>query len=290
MAPFGQHLVAGVDGLGTMTLGVEGWAFLVLPKEAADHFEEDAKRILKGTTLKAFHGKDYKRRFREAYRDFLALVHDGCRRADCSVMACVLLDSSLLSDFRRFCHNVIDGALTLNHIAGGDFAKTAEHVAPALFSLIRHTANCACSEIEVVFDLHSATEGLPERILEGGERSIGAASVIRIAYNEYNKLHFPSSPRMTRNGLRFARDEESFLIQAADIFGNFSTAAVKRRLGKKSSTILEKATLFEDVFGDLLAKSDLSEMALIGDDLILRHGGALALVIKHNPLPQNGHE
>jgi hypothetical protein len=134
----------------------------------------------------------------------------------------------------------------------------------------------------VIFDSEAATESLVKRVIESGGRRLAVEALIRTAFNVYRNLNFPTSPCLVNNGWSTERDEDSFLLQAADMFGNLSTVYAEMRLGKVSKSTERKAQLFDDVFGDLLADADFSQVELDGHDLRLKPGGgALNLIIRN---------
>jgi hypothetical protein len=274
--------VASIDGLGTMNLGVEGWAYFVLESNQASEFERDARKVLGATKLKAFHGKEYARRFHEAYRSLLQLMHDYIEGSEDSLLATILLSASLSLEYRRFCEGVVAGALALNEASDKALEEAIGHLVPPLFSLARWASGFASgSEMSVAFDSHQTTQNVLSRVVKAGNVKFAAEVPLRLAYNTYKSAQFPSAPRLAPDGLKVIKDEESMLVQASDTFGNFSTAFAKYRLGKQSKSTDKKAELFESVFGSLLAGADFSGVRLAGEDLLIDEGGALNLVIRH---------
>lgn len=95
------------------------------------------------------------------------------------------------------------------------------------------------------------------------------------ALRAYGKEQFPNAPEIIRDGIKVCPDENSFLVQAADIIGNFATAFAFKKLGKSSRTNDLKCSVFEEVFGDILDASNLPDsIVLNGDDLVLAKGTA----------------
>jgi hypothetical protein len=77
------------------------------------------------------------------------------------------------------------------------------------------------------------------------------------------------------------KDAKSRAIQIADVFGNFALAYAFVKLGNTSKARVVKATILEDVFGDILDPSIVQKACtLVGDnDIQLNCSGGLTLRI-----------
>jgi hypothetical protein len=277
-----KKFTAAIDGLGTMNLGVEGWAYFVLEAGKATEFDRDARSILETTSLKAFHGKEYARRFHEAYRNLFQTMRDYVESPEENLLATILLSASLSLEYRRFCEKVVVGAMALNEASDEVVEKAIGHLVPPMFSLARWTSDFAAeSEVGILFDSHPTTQSVLSRVFKVGDRELFGELPLRLAYNAYRSAKFASAPQLAPGSIQVIRDEESMLLQAADTFGNFSTAFAQCRLGKRSKTIEKKAELFESIFGSLLADADLAGIRLSGEDLLIDEGGVLNLVIRN---------
>jgi hypothetical protein len=81
---------------------------------------------------------------------------------------------------------------------------------------------------------------------------------------------------LERNGVAVVDDNKSFLIQAADVFGNFTLATLFVKLGVASKLRLKKSEILDDAFGNILEPADYSaKCQLQGTDLELLHDGTL---------------
>ena len=71
-----MEIFAGIDDLGTEKQLLEGWSYFIIEKELLDEFSEKSNELLNGIALKSFHGKNYKRRFKDKYLEFLKLCRE----------------------------------------------------------------------------------------------------------------------------------------------------------------------------------------------------------------------
>ncbi len=97
-------------------------------------------------------------------------------------------------------------------------------------------------------------------------------------YNNYKKIFFPETP--TCEQVTTFNDEDSFIIQAADIFGNFALAYIFYSLGKRSNTLERKVEIFHEVFGSNLKDIDfVNSISIEGEDLKLKQEGLATIAI-----------
>ena len=148
----------------------------------------------------------------------------------------------------------------------------------------RITGNCFESDsVEIEIDADSVLKAIHETISKVGSIQIPIQSLLYIFLNKYKTKRFPTAPDISN--ISIMNDEDSFLIQGADIFGNFSLAVASKALGHTSKTINEKEQIFHEVFGDIPNKSTLlSGVELIGgqNEISLKHDGSFTLTTKFN--------
>jgi hypothetical protein len=73
-------------------------------------------------------------------------------------------------------------------------------------------------------------------------------------------------------------DEQSAIVQAADVVGNFAMSYLFVTLGATSAKRLLKARIFEDSFGSSLDVATTAPWGVVvGDDIQLSQPGALTL-------------
>jgi hypothetical protein len=114
--------------------------------------------------------------------------------------------------------------------------------------------------IQIIVDSHNVTEGFGTQTIQVsnslGSTTMTSNQLLNVIYNGYRKLQYPNSPTLIDNGVSVVSDGDSFLIQSADIMGNFSLSYAKRKLGVESKTIVEKAEIFSEVLGDVFDSKD----------------------------------
>lgn len=110
--------------------------------------------------------------------------------------------------------------------------------------------------------------------------SISATGFTKALYNGYRKSRFPTAPEMAPDGFHVVPDNQSILIQAADVFGNFAAAYAAWKLGATNIRRLKG-----EAFGRVFNSPDLSDIAPYlslqgnGLEVSLRTPGALKLMI-----------
>jgi hypothetical protein len=98
----------------------------------------------------------------------------------------------------------------------------------------------------------------------------------------YRQKQFPQSPALRPEAINIVESSASFLVQAADVLGNFSMNYVIRNLGPTTAGRTKKAEIFESVFRDILPHTKFAEMASLSGtefELALKQAGALTFVV-----------
>lgn len=276
-----MRYIAGIDDTGSTNIQSEGWAVFLISEEDKDEFSSKAQHLLSQTKMGAFHGKNFKRRFEVQYKEFLLLIKDYLEKENRSLIACSILNESWKNEYREYCKNLIIKALDGSDINDPGFEKGVIRLAGAFFDFQKLTSDFSGqSALTIEIDKHSVTEDLSNLELVVKGITINPLKIISVIYNGNRKTRFPNSPELIENGINILCDEDSFLIQAADIFGNFSLAYSRHILGGQGEGTMRKAEIFEKVFGDLLEPSYIKKnLKLEGDELILKNDGEFCVKI-----------
>lgn len=244
-------LIAGIDDLGTTTQISEGWAYFVIEEELLEQFSVEANGLLTGIALDTFHGKDYKRRFKDKYLEFLKLCRKYSEQSKVSLIAVVLQNQEWKNQYIPFCQRVIRNVYEQNAIKNEELILSAQFLTSPLFTLQNLTKNLSSDiPISIIIDSHKNTSTFNNLELEIGPVKIKANKLLGTMYNGYRKLQFPNSPELLNDTIKVTKDDNSYAIQAADIIGNFSLSYIQKKLGHSSQTIDDKAEIFSEVFGD----------------------------------------
>jgi hypothetical protein len=253
---------------------------IALPKTEADKLESEVQQLLAATSLKAFHGKEYARRFESKYRAVFVALRDALGSGVASFAACTLLDESWKKEYLTFVGKVIPNALDDARASGDEAVAALTRLAAPLFTFQR-IANEVLLEggtAAIDVDADGSTRDIANYSFQARGHTIAAGKLIRPIYQASRASRFPCAPSLDYDALRVCPDEESALLQVADLLGNFAAAYVAFRLGRTSKTLTAKASIFEDVFGDLVKGADFSGAELAGgDDLRLKAAGAFTL-------------
>lgn len=256
-------LTAGIDDLGTERQLLEGWSYFVIEKELLDEFSQRANELLNGIALDSFHGKNYKRRFKDKYLQFLKLCREYAEKSKISLLGVVLQNEKWKSQYIPFTERIIKNVYGKNDIADPDLASSAQMLTSPLFTLQHLTKSLSADYgLQIIVDSHNVTQGFGTQTIQVsnsiGSTTMTSNQLLNVIYNGYRKLQYPNSPTLIDNGISVVSDGDSFLIQAADIMGNFSLSYAKRKLGVESNTIIEKAEIFSEVFGDVFDSKDFN--------------------------------
>jgi hypothetical protein len=262
------HFSTGIDEIATMNARSSGWTVVSIEYSVLSDFELEAKKILDASGLKSFHGKEFKRRKLDSYIEFLKLIRSKLE-AGPGFASCTLLGADWKSDFDAFCDRVVGGSLSSAGIEDAAIIDASKKIAAPFFTYQRLAAEHLGGGTTVIYvDRHPFYEALnsSEIILANG--NISSQIPIVAALRAYGREMFPKAPEVERESIFICSDEDSFMVQAADIIGNFSTAFAFRQLGKKSKTNDAKCSVFESAFGDILNLGSFPpEVRMNGNDL-----------------------
>ncbi len=265
----------GIDDIATMDGSCSGWTIVSIDQALLANFEETAEQILKAANLTSFHGKEFKRKKIASYVQFLELVRSTLE-AGPGFVACVLLGQDWRSDFDTFCYKVIGSAFSEAGIEATAITNASKKLAAPLFTYQRLAeGKCRGGTTLIHIDRHIIYDALNscELLLDGCK--ISSQLPIIAALRAYGREIFPNAPEVERESIMICPDEDSFLVQAADIIGNFATAFAFRQLGKCSKSNEAKCSAFEQVFGDILDLTRFPiEVRLNGDNLELDSSAA----------------
>ncbi|WP_133484414.1 hypothetical protein [Halomonas ventosae] len=271
------NYATGIDDIATTRGACSGWTFICIDHSALDAFETAAAALLQEAKLKSFHGKEFKRRKIDSYIKFLKLVRSTLESESGSgFVSSTLLGQDWKTEFEGFCNNVIGGSFSSAGVEPGPISEASQRIASPLFTFQRMAeSNCRGGSTIVQIDRHALYDSLDSDELKIEGTKVSGQLPIIAALRAYGKRQFPNAPEIEREGISVCPDEDSFLVQAADIIGNFSTALAFRHLGRKSKSNDLKCSTFHQVFGDLIDFSDFPEgVERNGDELVLAPGSA----------------
>ena len=270
-----QEYATGIDDIATMNAACSGWTIVSFDREKLGDFEAAAEKILKAGKMSSFHGKEFKRRKIDSYIDFLRLVRTTLEDGS-GFASCTLLGQDWKTQFDEFCSNVIGGSFAAAGIGAEAVTESSKRIAAPLFTYQRIAATiCDGGTTLIHIDRHALLDALDDSEFELEGINLPVQLPIIAALRAYGRCIFPRAPEIERESILVCSDENSFLVQAADIVGNFSTAFAFRQLGKESATNDLKCSAFERVFGDIIALETLPKaLVLDGDDLALSPGSA----------------
>ncbi len=274
-------LVAGIDDTGTGTSISQGWAYCVIALQDLAEFHQQTQALLAKTKLPAFHGKDFARRFAPQYADFLKLARQFVAKHPDGFLACTLLSERWKIRYKAFCDRLARQSLETAGIDDTAASDIASKLAPPLFTLQRFAAEASPDLlIEIEIDSDAVLRQLSGLNVTANGHSVESVRLLRAQYQAYRTQQFPGCPALREGGIRVVEDSASVLVQAADVFGNFSTAFAFEALGKSSNTTKLKADAFRTAFGDIVDPAALKgNVFIVEEDLQLTADGSLTLRI-----------
>lgn len=282
-----MELAIGLDDIATEKALSSGWSCVVLPRTDVAKFAAEAQKLLpKGMT--EFHAKKFSQKKSahcHAYSDLLALLRKTAEAAPGALLASTLNDQTWHADLTSSAHRLVTSVLASLKISDQTITDGAIAAAPALFTLQRLLTSFSVSPAAVnlleidstTTTAHFATQAVP---VNGG--ALPATRLLAMLAEAYRKQLFPKSPEMDRSAITIVDSSTSFLVQAADVLGNFSMNYVIRKLGPTTAGRTKKAEIFESVFHDILAYTEFEKLAsLSGHDfeLALTQAGALTFKV-----------
>jgi len=272
-----MNLFVGADDFATGGQECAGWTYFILPERFYFDFVKQGKAILAKTKLPAFHGKEYKSHFKTEYGDFLGLIMDYSTKSLQTLGMNMLLSRKCKTDLEAFSKRVIAKSYKLAGICDKKVIKAIQQYVTPLFSLLRATQDLGPNfAMQVELDSDNKFKDLDSLSFISNGQTITAKWLLERTLNAYRKKCFPNSPIFNRGIVTCLDDENSIMVQAADVMGNFSMAYTFVQLGKATTGRKEKANLMKHVFGKYVEKFDFSKhMKLQGDDIVLNDDGFL---------------
>ena len=271
--------IVGIDDIRTMSAKSEGWCYFVLPKKQHKAFVHEAGKILQSSKLKSFHGKEFKRKKIEYYKEYLNLVKEELTKEKDTLLSCTLLSENWKNEYTEFCGRLIKKSFKSANYNLDNLIDVSSRLSSPIFTLLRLTEDFASTDkMSFEIDSDAILRKFPEQNISVGPLALDGSIAIYAATNAYRKKVFPASPKIPRKGFVVKNDEDSFLIQAADLFGNFSLSYAFKCLGKNSKTNDLKSKIFEEVFSELATPERITNSVIMSDDdLVLKNEGSFTV-------------
>ncbi len=275
MTPFPVRI--GIDEIATETQKCDGFTFFCLPERYADEFSEKARALLSSTKMKAFHAKEYKRRFRAAYKQFVQLIFEYLKKSPQCLIVCRLFSQPVKMNLSSCCSRAVEKAVGTKLGMGH---STVEMFQPYFWRLACLAAISRELAPEVLMNVemgtHSSLRSLDASVHESLDDRAETAVLLRDFYNDYARNLHERTPLLPDEGVKVLDDADSMLIQAADIFGNFAMAHMSVLLGKGGKATVAKSEILTEVMGDEAGVFDPArKLRFEGGTLVLTQDGSI---------------
>jgi hypothetical protein len=263
--PVPSILACGCDDIKTGTGLTAGWTYFALPEHAVAGFVAKARKLLP-SGLTEFHAKDMDHRNHSgAYEGFLELVRDTIDANPYAFVRTVGRNLIWGDELGGFSDRMIQSILKTTGAQGKDTERLLQELAPPIWTLqrlIRHVGNAVSLSLDV--DEDSVLTKLTSSKTTFGATAISTSRLLALLCNAYAGQLFPDAPRVPADGssMLVKPGAQSFLIQAADVVGNFAFAHLTAELGVASSGRQNKSQIFQRVFG-AMPQSSVSGMATL---------------------------
>jgi hypothetical protein len=268
--PLPSALACGCDDVKTEKALTAGWTFFVLPEPAVAEFSAKAARLLPSGRTE-FHAKEMNRQTESrAYEKFLELIKDTIAAHPYAFVRTIGANMSWRQEFGGFAERVAKSAVQAAGGHGADTDRLLTELAPPVWTLQRLIRRVG-KQVRLDLDLDQDTilEKLALSKTAFGTVEISTSRLLAVICNTYSARQFPMAPRFSPDGSTIAvkTGDKSFLIQAADVVGNFALANCAVNLGLPTPGRLAKSEIFERVFGPTPAR-DLAQLArLAGNEI-----------------------
>jgi len=281
------ELLVGLDDLATERQLTSGWSVVALPLGEASRFSAKAAALLP-TGMTEFHAATFNSSdaaSRKAYTDFLSLLRTAAESGPGSLLATTLNNKSWHTSLTTFADKFVPTILAGQGIVDQAVIQGAADAAPSLFTLVRlldsHPGSALLRRLEM--DKNTKTGRFAIQNLAVRGVSLLAPDLLAILVNGYRNQLFPLSPAISPSGIVVVDSASSFLVQGADVLGNFSLNYLIRSLGPTTPGRTKKAEIFEHVFHDVLPQTQFGTLASLDPqtlELALNNPGALTFRVE----------
>lgn len=277
--PAPAAVTCGIDDVATERQATAGWTFFMLPTAAVADFTSHASQLVPPGQSE-FHAKKMNLRSEALhYERFLDLISKTIEAHPYSLACTVGADISWKSQFAAFAQQIIGSVLGALNISDNALAKQLLKVTPPIWTLLRLVRLVGPSvSMSLEIDADSTIAALPASIVEiANVHRTGTEVLARLA-NAYSGKVFWTSPRLAPDGssISIIPSERSFMVQAADVVGNFALADACHTLGMPGEGRRVKSEIFRRVFG---VKENLVQLASIsGTEIELLAAGHIKFV------------
>jgi hypothetical protein len=267
--PLPSAFTCGIDDVATGGGATSGSTFFVLPVAAANDFSLRAASLVPAGRNE-FHAAEMRKGEENAYEAFLALVAEFIEANPYSLVCTLGADLSWRTEFSDSAERICEDVLKSFGVADRGIAKRLTKLSPPLWNLarlLRFVGNTAMLILEI--DTDSMIGGLAADNIPTGATSISGTEFLARLANAYSTKYFVGAPRLgvSSSSVQIVPSQNSFMVQAADVVGNFALANASYQLGLTTTGRKAKSEIFQRVFGPQPAIAIQALAQLTGDEI-----------------------
>ncbi len=249
--PVPRGITCGIDDVATGGGVTAGSTFFVLPTNAVSQFSAKAAALLPpGRT--EFHGCQMQSGEESEFEAFLSLVQDFLEMYPYSFVCALGADRNWQAEFGRKAGAACDSVLNSYGVSDPQFSKRLKKLSQPLWSLSR-LLRLVGRQVHLTLDIDedSFIASLGANTLRIDSTVLSGKELLARLSNSYASIYFGDAPRLSVSppSLNILPSQQSFMVQAADVVGNFAMAHASYTLGLATGGRKKKSDILQRVFG-----------------------------------------
>jgi Protein of unknown function (DUF2934) len=255
-------MTCGIDDVATGGGATAGSTFFVLPTSVVSQFSQKAAALLP-PGLTEFHGCEMRPGDENAFEAFLELARDFLELHPYSYAGALGADRNWQTEFGGKAGAACVAVLNYYGVSDPQFAKRLNKLSQPLWSLSR-LLRLVGHQVQLTLDIDSDSfiASLVANTLSIGATVINGEEMLARLSNSYAASYFGDAPRLAVSppSLRILPSQQSFMVQAADVVGNFALAHASYVAGLTTGGRKKKSEILQRVFGAQPTSSGLARV------------------------------
>jgi hypothetical protein len=242
-----RALVGGIAEISNGAPLAPGWSYFVAPAIAIPEFCKRAARLL-SNGLRNFHHSSFNDSNAAAFEQFLRLIRETLDQHERSLVQVVSNGSPWMNELSANSSRVVAGSFAAAGVTDRGIIAVAQKCAPPIFA-IQRMLQPTNDHVDLRLEIAENSTTVPFASLQllMRLRTVKAARILAAAFNSHGSSE---SPMLNRDGggIAILPGEQSWLVQASDVVGNFASMSASPDRGRRIE-------IFHAVFGDVLPEN-----------------------------------